>query len=95
MADLKVIKKDGSIEDFDIEKIIESCKAAGLTDEIAKSVAKKVTDELYHVETSQIREKVLKYLKKKDPELAKRMVQYDINKSKALETEQTIPDSMI
>ncbi|TFF97493.1 MAG: hypothetical protein EU547_04150 [Promethearchaeota archaeon] len=85
MADLKVIKKDGSIEDFDIEKIIHSLQAAGLTEKLAKEVADKVTDELYKVESSQIREKVLKYLKKEDPELAKQMIQYDINKKEKQE----------
>jgi transcriptional regulator NrdR family protein len=85
MADLKVVKKDGSIEDFDIKKIIKSCEAAGLSEKTAKKVAEKVTKELYKIESSHIRELVLKYLKKEDPELAKAMIQYDINKKKEQE----------
>lgn len=82
MGDLKVIKKDGSVEDFEIKKIIKSLEAAGLSEKVAKKVAEKVTNELHKIESSKIRELVLKYLKKEDPELAKKMIQYDINKKK-------------
>jgi hypothetical protein len=37
---------------------------------------------LHKIDSSYIRELVLKYLKKEDPELAKKMIQYDINKKK-------------
>ncbi len=88
MVDLKVIKKDGSIEDFDIQKIIEACIAAGLSKKAAKDVAQKVREELHKVKSSKIREKILKYLRKEDPELAKKMIQFDINKKEKFEQEQ-------
>jgi catalase len=77
-----VIKKSGSIERFNIQKIIEACQSAGLSEEAAKKVAQKVTNELHKVSSSQIREKILKNAKSINPDLAKKIIQYDIRKNK-------------
>lgn len=58
---------------------------AGLPKATAKKVAQQVTDELHRVSSSQIRELVLKYVKKVDPNLAKNIIQYDIRKNKKRE----------
>jgi catalase len=58
---------------------------AGLPKATAKKVAQQVTDELHRVSSSQIRELVLKYVKKVDPDLAKNIIQYDIRKNKKRE----------
>ncbi len=87
MVDLQVVKKDGKIEKFKKERIFEACKAAGASEEVAKQVADKVAEELYKVSSSTIRELQLKYLEKKDPEAAKKMIQYDIRKKKQLSEE--------
>jgi 2-phosphoglycerate kinase len=80
MRDLKVVKKDGSVEPFSMVKLIESCRSMGVSDELAEKIAQKVADELYKVESSRIRELIIKILKKIDPELAKKKIQYDIRK---------------
>lgn len=58
---------------------------AGLSNTTAKKIAQQVTDELHKVSSSQIRELVLKYVKKVDPDLAKNIIQYDIRKNKKRE----------
>ena len=58
---------------------------AGLSKATAKKIAQKVTGELHRVSSSQIRELVLKYVKKVDPDLAKNIIQYDIRKNKKRE----------
>lgn len=89
MVDLKVIKKDGKIVDFDKEKIIEACKSAGASDDVAEKVAKKVTEELPKIKSSKIRELALKELEKLDPEASKSWIQYDIREKKQESTFQT------
>lgn len=83
MRKLKVIKKDESIEPFSMEKLIESIQSMGLSKELAKKVSRKVANELYKVESSQIRELIIKILKKMDPELAKKKIQYDMRKKES------------
>lgn len=41
---IKVLKRDGSLEDFYPEKIYRVTKAAGLTEEQAKNLSQKLTD---------------------------------------------------
>lgn len=80
MRDLKVVKKDGSVEPFSMVKIIDSCRSIGISTGIAEKIAQKVSDELHKVESTYIRELILETLKKIDPELAKKKIQYDIRK---------------
>jgi len=87
MVDLKVVKKNGKVEKFNKERIVEACKAAGASEEVAKEVADKVAKEVYKISSSTIRELQLKYLEKLDPEASKNMIQYDIRKKKELSEE--------
>lgn len=66
----EVIKKDGSREPFDVEKIRNVTKAAGLDDAKVNDLCEKITkwvDEKGSVTTPEIREQVLSYLKTNDP----------------------------
>ena len=83
---LKVIKKDGKIVDFDKQKIVEACKNAGASKEVAEKVADKVTEELPKIKSSKIRELTLKELEKLDSEAAKAWIQYDIRKKQEAES---------
>lgn len=80
MRDIKVVKKDGSVEPFSMVKIIDSCRSIGISTELAEKIAEKVSNEVHKVESSYIRELILDILKKIDPELAKKKIQYDIRK---------------
>lgn len=62
MSNLKVIKKDGSIIEFIIAKIINTCQAAGSSKKLVKKTGLKGTDELLKVKSSKIRELVIKNL---------------------------------
>jgi len=64
-----VLKRDGSIEEFQPEKIARVVKAAGLSEEQAKTLAQNVTDwansqEQEKITILQIRDRVLEELKK-------------------------------
>jgi transcriptional regulator NrdR family protein len=87
MVNLKVVKKDGKVEDFDKKRIYEACKAAGASDEVAEEVTEKVIKEIHKVASSTIRELQLKYLEKLDPEASKKMIQFDIRKKKEVSEE--------
>ncbi|MBD3211161.1 MAG: hypothetical protein GF311_01030 [Candidatus Lokiarchaeota archaeon] len=89
MVELKVIKKDGSVVDFEKKKIIEACKSAGASKKVAEEVADKVTKELPKIQSSKIRELTLKELEKLDPEASKSWIQYDIREKKQESSFQT------
>jgi transcriptional regulator NrdR family protein len=89
MVELKVIKKDGSVVDFEKKKIIEACKSAGASNKVAEEVADKVTKELPKIQSSKIRELTLKELEKLDPEASKSWIQYDIREKKQESSFQT------
>lgn len=83
MRDLKVVKKNGSIEPFSVVKLIESCRSMGISKKLAKKIAKEVSIEVHKVQSSQIRELLLKIVRKWDPKLADKMIQYDMRKKEA------------
>lgn len=89
MVELKVIKKNGEIVDFDKKKIVQACISAGASEKVANKVADKVTEELPKIESSKIRELTLKELEKLDPEASKSWIQYDIREKKQESTFQT------
>lgn len=67
--DIKVLKKDGSIENFDQNKIARVTKAAGLTAEQAQTLASKIAQWVRaqrepRITTFQIRNKVIEELGK-------------------------------
>jgi transcriptional regulator NrdR family protein len=85
MKSLKVIKKDGSIIDFNIKNVIGACKTAGFSNERAEEVASKVVNEIHKVKSSRIRELILTYVKNINPKYAKQIIQYDIRNQKEQE----------
>jgi transcriptional regulator NrdR family protein len=68
---VEVIKRDGSIEEFEKEKIAKVVKAAGLTEEKAEALSNKVAEEIRNLEkervsSKEIRDLVTSELKKAD-----------------------------
>jgi len=75
---VKVIKRDGRKEEFDKNKIIESCMKAGATREAAEEIASKVEKQVKEgTHTAEIRRIVLTELGKKNPEWRDNWVYYD------------------
>ncbi|MFW6143745.1 MAG: ATP cone domain-containing protein [Patescibacteria group bacterium] len=76
MIDIKVKKKDGSLEDFDRTKIKSSVTAAGLAEEQAEILAAETEIWVYEnsgneeISSSQIREKVIELLEEQDSTVA-------------------------
>ena len=77
-----VIKRNKELEKFDSKKIINACKAAGTSEEIAKRVASEITDEVSKLESSKVRELALQKLNSLAPEVANSWKDYDINVKK-------------
>lgn len=78
---IKVIKKDGSIENFQREKIVRACEGCGASREDADMIASEVEEEAYDgIKTSEIRNKILKKLKVIDPNLVKMWIEYEKEK---------------
>ncbi|TXT59879.1 MAG: hypothetical protein BAJALOKI2v1_160051 [Promethearchaeota archaeon] len=82
MADLKVKKKDGTVEEFNPQKIIEACLAAGASEEVAERIAEEVSEELPKIPSSKIRRLVLEKLGTLQPEVADSMKKFDITERK-------------
>jgi len=81
----KVIKKDGSIEDFDKAKVLGVTTAAGLTSEQAQALAENVEKYVAalpgeKVTSQQIRDKVVEELTKIDEYIASLYVFYEKTK---------------
>ena len=74
----RVIKKDGSKEDFIREKIVVSALKTGASIDVARTIADKIKKETNkEIPTSKIRESVLHELHKHNPEWSKRWISYD------------------
>ncbi|OYT28877.1 MAG: ATP-binding protein [Thermofilum sp. ex4484_82] len=75
---VKIIKVDGSSEEFDKNKIIQSCIKAGATEKAAREIADEVEKKVKEgTRTTQIRRMVLKRLRAKNPEWADNWEFYD------------------
>ena len=75
-----VIKKDGRVEPFIKEKIVVSAVKTGADVDIARKIADKIEkNSKEKIETSWIRENVLKELKLHNPDWPKRWYNYDKN----------------
>ena len=75
---VKIVKVDGSVEEFDKEKIVKSCINAGAPEEVAREIADKVEKQVKDgMKTTQIRRMVLKSLREKNPEWAENWEFYD------------------
>jgi transcriptional regulator NrdR family protein len=72
MVNLRVIKKNGIIEDFNQKKIEEICIKAGLLPSSAEIIANEIEHKLIHIRSSKIRNILYKTLKKIDKKAAKR-----------------------
>ncbi len=83
----EVIKLDGSVEEFDEEKIIKVLVAAGLSKEQATMLAGKITNWVNEIQETkvksrQIRDRVIAELKKVDQYIAGLFTWYAENKEK-------------
>ncbi|RLE63483.1 MAG: ATP-binding protein [Thermoprotei archaeon] len=75
---VKIVKVDGSVEEFDKEKIVKSCVNAGAPEEVAREIANHVEKQVKEgMKTTQIRRMVLKSLREKNPEWAENWEFYD------------------
>jgi len=78
MAELKIKKKDGRIEDYNEEKVRKSLIKAGTSENDAKTIASKTTEWVREkakqgaVETSKIRGKVLEQLRTVNNQIAEK-----------------------
>lgn len=72
-----VIKKNEEEEKFNSKKIINACKAARASEEIAKQVASEITDEFLKLKSSRIRESALQKLDSLAPEVANSWREFD------------------
>lgn len=79
MVNLVVIKRNNEEEKFNSKKIINACKAAGASEEIAKQIASEITDEFSKLQSSRIRELALEKLESLAPEVANSWKEYDAN----------------
>ncbi|MFQ6075227.1 MAG: ATP cone domain-containing protein [Candidatus Bathyarchaeia archaeon] len=74
----KVVKRDGSLEEFITEKISVSCLKAGAPTDVARRIAMEVEKKAYEkMTTAEIRETVLEMLRRENPEWAENWIVYD------------------
>jgi len=75
---IRVVKMDGSLEDFDPSKIERACIAAGATEQAAREIAEEVSSRVTDgTSTRQIRAMVLEELERRDPQWADNWKFYD------------------
>jgi transcriptional regulator NrdR family protein len=77
-----VIKRDGSKEEFSVEKVVVSCLKAGATLEKARKIAYIIQGRIYEKDLSEITAKeltkqILELLKKENEEWYKNWLTYD------------------
>lgn len=72
-----VLKSDGKKQEFDSNKLVQSCAAAGVDIRVALEIAKKVKGNLKDGEsTVEIKREVYHLLMRSDPEAARRYISY-------------------
>jgi hypothetical protein len=80
---IEVEKRSGSIEEFDVEKIVSSTMEAGTSEEVAKEIAEKVKVQLAKattpITTERIRKVVVEELRKSSPKVVKRFQKHQKN----------------
>lgn len=80
---VKVVKKDGSREDFKRKKIEKACKGSGASSKDAKRIAEEIEREAYDgIRTSEIRNMVLERLRRVDSRLASSWMEFESKKKK-------------
>jgi len=81
MISVNVLKKDGRTEAFQIQKIVDCCVAAGISESLARKVAEKVSKKVYPlIPTSVIRKYVYNELKELDKKAAAAYETYEQTK---------------
>jgi hypothetical protein len=74
---ISVEQKSGAIEDFKFQRIVNSLKKVGVTDELANKIVKKVQAKLHKIDspvsTRLIKAAVIEELEKENPEAAKKL----------------------
>jgi len=76
-----ILKKDGSKEKFDKEKIKRACLNAGTAPDVAETVANEVEKLAYEgMATEEIRILILSRLRKVDPPCVAKWLDYEKNK---------------
>ncbi len=78
MKEMRVIKKNGTKEAFDAEKIKNISKRAGTFHLKANLLGDKVEKQLYEITSSKLRDIIYKALKEIDKEAARRYRKYYI-----------------
>jgi transcriptional regulator NrdR family protein len=78
MTNYIVIKKDGTEEEFNIDKLLDVIKAAGASEIGAEIVVNKIVERLFKIKSSKIRSLVYKFLKKINKKAAKNFKKYYI-----------------
>jgi transcriptional regulator NrdR family protein len=64
MTNYIVTKKDGTEEEFNIDKLLDVIKAAGASEIGAEIIVNKIVERLFKIKSSKIRSLVYKFLKK-------------------------------
>ena len=73
-----VVKKDGREEEFIPEKIVVAAVKSGAKPEVARKISKDIEKiDKEKIESSEIREEVLKNLRNESPALEKKWLAYD------------------
>jgi len=76
-----IVKKDGSMEEFDKEKIKRSCLNAGAAPDVAENVTNEVANLIYEkMTTEEIRILILSRLRKADSGCVDKWIDYEKNK---------------
>lgn len=78
MKKFKVRKKDGSLVDFEPKKIHDACISAGASEDLAIKVLDSVMKDIYIIDSTRIREIILKNLREFDNDIADNWIKYDI-----------------
>jgi transcriptional regulator NrdR family protein len=82
MNDIKVVKKDGSVVDFDPKKIINACKSSTTKLVTFSAISFVAPADLHKIKSKTIREKTLTILKQLDKNAADNWIKYDIEHTK-------------
>lgn len=78
---MMVTKKDGSMEEFDKEKIKRACLKAGVAPDVAENVANEIANLVHEgMTTEEIRVLVISRLRKADPACVQKWMDYEKNK---------------
>ena len=78
---LKIVKRNGKMQDFQPIKILKSCMACGAPRGVCRQITREIVTRVYEgMKTMEIRDLVLERLDSKDPEFVKKWKQFEIKK---------------